>query len=261
MFKCINKIIYKMTSVQIVSDLHIECIDDNHVNPLKYITPTAKILILAGDIGSLYKPIQLQNFIKLLSPHFNIILYIPGNHEYYMINNYDKLTFTNLENRLEKIGNSIQNLHILNRDSIRIGNLCIAGCTLWTKPECQVPNYIVRVYQMDTNIYYRQHNKDLKYVSQIMNYCNINSYKLLMVTHHPPSLKVLDLSKKRKFPSLYSNNLDHLLIKEKVQTWVCGHTHGNFDFISDLGCRIVSNQLGKHKDNITNYKKDFTINY
>jgi predicted phosphohydrolase len=250
-----------MTSVQIVSDLHIECIDDNNIDALDYITPTANILILAGDIGSLYKPIQLQNFIKSLSPHFKIILYIPGNHEYYMINNYDRLTFEYLEKRLEKLGDFIQNLHILNRDSVRIGNLCIAGCTLWTKPECIVPNFIVRVYKMNTDIYLNKHIKDLNYVTEIMSYCNINCYKLLMVTHHPPSLKVLDLSKKRKYPSLYSNNLDSLLNKQKVQTWVCGHTHKNFDFISELGCRIVSNQLGKPKDKITNYKKDFTITY
>ena len=38
-------------SVQIASDLHIECIDNNDIDPLTYITPAADILILAGDIS------------------------------------------------------------------------------------------------------------------------------------------------------------------------------------------------------------------
>ena len=44
-----------MTSIQIASDLHIEFKNDDVPDPLNYITPTANILILAGDIGSLYK--------------------------------------------------------------------------------------------------------------------------------------------------------------------------------------------------------------
>ena len=56
-----------MTSIQISSDLHIECVNDDNIDPLQYITPSADILILAGDIGSLYKIKQLKNFIKQLS--------------------------------------------------------------------------------------------------------------------------------------------------------------------------------------------------
>ena len=249
-----------MISVQIASDLHIECLEDNNVDPLKYITPTADILILAGDIGSLYKPLQLKNFISILSPLFQIILYIPGNHEYYMVDQV-QLTFKTLDIRLKQLAEDIPNLHILNRDSIRIGNLCIAGCTLWTKPECQVPNFIVRVHQMDTATYHRQHIKDLRYATQIIDHCKNRGYELLMVTHHPPSHKVLDgTNKRKKFMSLYSTNLDHLLDKERVQTWICGHTHHNFDIVADLGCRVVSNQKGKPKDKITDYDSAFTIN-
>ena len=43
-----------MTSFQLASDLHIEY-QNNRVNAFDFITPTADILILAGDIGSLYK--------------------------------------------------------------------------------------------------------------------------------------------------------------------------------------------------------------
>ena len=82
---CLFSIKYQFhmsVSYQISSDLHIENFEDD-VDPLKLITPKADVLILAGDIGSLYKYEQLFRFINNLVNHFKFILYIPGNHEYY----------------------------------------------------------------------------------------------------------------------------------------------------------------------------------
>jgi predicted phosphodiesterase len=59
-----------MTSFQIVSDLHIEYKNNEIPDPLTLITPTSEILILAGDIGSLYKIKQLQGFLEKLCIHF-----------------------------------------------------------------------------------------------------------------------------------------------------------------------------------------------
>jgi predicted phosphohydrolase len=248
-------------SIQISSDLHLECIDDNDIDPLKYITPTADILILAGDIGSLYKLQQLTNFLTKLSPYFQTIIYVPGNHEYYyLVNDTTKLSYNILDTRLFDLGKSITNLYILNRDSVRINNLCIAGCTLWSNPECNIPKFIVRIHEINTSKYIQQHQKDLKYITSIMDHCKQKGYDLLMITHHPPTNSVMqNTNKTKKFRSLYSTNLDHLLDEKLVKTWICGHIHKNFDFITEKGCRIVSNQRGKPKDHITDYNPAFTI--
>ena len=74
-----------MSKFQIVSDLHIEYRNDQIPEPLDYITPTAEILILAGDIGSLYKYKQLVGFLEKLCVYFKYVVYIPGNHEFYMV--------------------------------------------------------------------------------------------------------------------------------------------------------------------------------
>ena len=50
-----------------------------------------------------------------------------------------------------------------------------------------------------------------------------------------------------------------MLIKEDIDTWICGHVHANFDFLSAGGCRVVGNQKGKIKENVLNFKKDFLI--
>ena len=61
-----------MTTIQIVSDLHIEQYEDVP-NPLDFITPSADILILAGDIGSFYRIQQLIDFLKALCSYFKIV--------------------------------------------------------------------------------------------------------------------------------------------------------------------------------------------
>lgn len=249
-----------MRKVQIVSDLHIEFNDNEDPNPLEYITPSSEILILAGDIGSLYKFNQLLVFLQKLSKLFEVILYVPGNHEWYCIPDHDPLTLPTLENRLNKISERIKNLHILNRSSVRINNVCIAGATLWSNPECPVPPFIVRINGMKTKEYKEQHLTDLNYIKEMIRYCDKNKLKLIIVTHHPPTKKVLTIAKKRKkFDSLYATDLEYLLDRNNVHTWICGHVHKNFDFLSSKGCRIVGNQKGKPKDNIKNFSKKFLI--
>jgi predicted phosphohydrolase len=247
-------------SIQIASDLHIECKNDQDIDPLEYITPKANILILAGDIGSLYKIQQLKNFLNKICDCFEFVLFIPGNHEYYYIDGNETLTFSALEQRLKNLSSEIPNLHILYRDSVLIGNICICGCTLWSNPSCPIPNFIVRIHEMTTTNYTKHHLQDLKFIKDMIKYTTAKNYKLVVVTHHPPTFKVLvDAKKRKKFISLYASNLDYLLDKDKVDTWICGHTHKNFDLLSEKRCRVLSNQKGKAKDYVMDYKKDFII--
>ena len=47
--------------------------------------------------------------------------------------------------------------------------------------------------------------------------------------------------------------------KNKIDTWICGHIHQNFDFVTKNGTRLVGNQYGKPKDNIDDYSKEFIV--
>jgi predicted phosphohydrolase len=330
-----------MTDMQIVSDLHIEYQNDSVPDPLDLITPTADILTLAGDIGSLYKFTQLSTFLRRLCRHFDTVLYIPGNHEYYTINDTRPETIPVLKQRLQQLQHGtkptdqdisngiidfqsflpsvsnteqrelveqklnelqcnrkedtmqdldtlcelftqfdsnhydigknflgllgmrgIPKLYILDRCGVQIDDVCIVGCTLWSKPEVNVPPYIVRVHDMTTHSYEAWHNRDLKYILKMIEYCQEESLRLVVVTHHCPTYKVLDGARKRtKFLSLYASKLDAMLSSDKVHTWVCGHIHKNFDFRTENGTRVVGNQRGKPKDlSGEDYSKKFVLN-
>ena len=264
-------------SLQIVSDLHIEYKNNSIPNPLDYVKPVSKILVLAGDIGSLYKFEQLRGFLKKLCVHFEYVLYIPGNHEFYMQHDYDNNNPVSMEvllGRLLSIEHEIENLYILNRRSVILNNICITGCTLWSKAEVKIPKFIVRIHGMTTDLYNKKHYNDLKYINKMIDHCQENNMKLIVITHHCPSFNIMDntykmlqnndygkenIKKRDRYVSLYFSKLDNLLIKEKVHTWICGHIHQNFDYISKGGTRLIGNQYGKPRDNIDDYSKEFVV--
>ena len=248
---------------QIASDLHIDYKKDYIPNPLDLITPKSKFLILNGDIGSLYKYEQLKGFLTELCKHFESVFYVPGNHEYYKLKENEGIVLSKLDKILKILENEIENLKVLCRESYRIGNICIAGCTLWSDyKENFFPKYIVRIFKMNKNFYNYLFKRDLSFIKEITRYCKSNKLKLLLVTHYPPSYKVLD-NNTDKFASLYASRLDNLLVKDQIDTWVYGHVHGvsgrNFDFQDSSSTRLVSNQMGKPKDNIQDYSKEFVI--
>lgn len=248
-----------MLNLQIVSDLHIEYKNDETPNPLDYITPEAEILILAGDIGSFYKINQLREFLSQLCVHFETVVYIPGNHEYYIPNdNYTPLSMYKLLDRVYEIEKEISNLYVLNQSSVIINDVCISGCTLWSRAEINIPKFIVKIPDMNTYLYNKKHFNDLKYIDNMNDYCIKNNLKLVVVTHHCPTDKVLTFRKRYKYASLYTTNLEQFIAKSNIHTWICGHVHQNFDFIEG-NTRIVGNQRGKPRDNIEDFSKSFVI--
>jgi predicted phosphohydrolase len=250
-----------MTNFQVVSDLHIEYKSDKIPDPLSLITPTSDILILAGDIGSLYKYDQLKSFLILLCPYFKVVLYIPGNHEYYKVHGYRPQQMSTLLKKLYQIQEIITNLYVLNTSSVQINDVCIVGCTLWSNPLVNVPKFIVRIHGMYTNLYKKKFEDDLSYIQKMMVYSKKKNLKLLVVTHHCPTYSVITTTKKKndKYISLYASNLDYLLTNEYINTWVCGHIHINFDHFTKNGTHLIGNQKGKKKDRITDYNKKLII--
>jgi len=67
--------------IQIASDLHIEYYKETTI-PDDIIVPKAPNLALLGDIGLAHTD-QLQNFLYQQADHFQNILFVAGNYEFY----------------------------------------------------------------------------------------------------------------------------------------------------------------------------------
>ena len=160
-------------NIQVASDLHIEYIKEDVIKVENFIEPKSPILVLAGDIGSLYRFDQLFNFLKDISKSFKYVLYVPGNHEFYMMSNIKPLPFRILLNRLYQIENKIKNLFILNKSSVIIENICFIGSTLWSNvpKDLYIPKYRVRIKGFNTFLYQTNHNKDKEFIEKALQFC------------------------------------------------------------------------------------------
>jgi len=246
--------------IQYCSDLHLEFPHNFEFIKKNPIIPTGDILVLAGDILPFQLIDKQVEFLNYLADNFEKTYWIPGNHEYYMVQNTQPLSMSKLLDRLFTIEKKIHNLYILNQSSVIIGDICISGCTLWSKATVNIPKFIVRIHGMNNEIYDNKFKNDLNYINKMIDYCNTNKLKLIVVTHYCPTYKIVDQNRKKdKYISLYVTELDNLLYKQKVNTWFCGHIHRNFNIITEGGTKVIGNQKGKPKDKIIDYKKDFIV--
>ena len=215
---------------QIISDLHLESY--NKLPKIRdIITPKAPNLILAGDICFIKHPFFIPFFQKL-SPLFKKIIYIFGNHEYYIAGDYQIETIAAIEMLARKKLSPFKNIHILQKSFIKLDDIVILGCTLWSY--LSKKDFVYGMQMLSASSFVRHNNTILLHPS-ISNelYFNHKAWlkdmlevfgnkKVIVVTHYLPTIKAID-NKYTIFNKSYYSNCDNLV--ERATIWCCGHTH------------------------------------
>lgn len=269
--------------IQIASDLHLEVYqDDKMMIPHDIIVPQAPILALLGDIGLAYTP-ALKDFLHLQADRFQHVLYIGGNHEYYnkRRGGIRKHTVQQQYQWLQRVCQERDNLHFVERQVVDIdGVVIILATTLWS----EIPQASIAVAELSMNDYHISYvtksPQDGEFKQMTTAYTNrwyatslawleqqLQTYQqkqVVVLTHHTPALQGTSNPRFDHSPLnvWFSSDLTRLL-GPPVHTWVCGHTHFNFDTIhhhSHLertsGTRLVSNQRGYPGQEKKDYKKE-----
>jgi len=240
----------KPLKYQLASDLHIEYLDNPKASD--FIKKNAEILVLAGDIGSLYKMDQLEAFLNELHD-FKNILYIPGNHEFYMVKDIQPKPFNHLLRDLFDLEKRIPNLIVMNCNSVVIDDIEFLGCTLWSNlAQNYFPKYRVRIYGFSNIVYQQQYDKNLQWLKRSLSTSSMKNK--VVVTHYPP----INLTTRDKFSYLYSNNLEHLIKLSNMLVWNFGHIHKNY-MLTKNQVLLVTNQTGRIKDQVKDYVRDFIV--
>lgn len=126
--------------VALCSDLHLEFGELELKN-----TGKAEVLILSGDIcvaqnlmiegaAIAHKSELYHDFFKQVCSEFPHVIYIMGNHEH-----YDGDFATTYGILKERLG-YLKNLHILDKETFRIGEVTFIGGTLWTDMNGEDPS-------------------------------------------------------------------------------------------------------------------------
>lgn len=244
--------------LRIVSDLHLDTsrhLDGGYKLP-DLLTDKESILVIAGDLCNGYNSIE---FIKSALRRFKAVVYVLGNHEYYGhdINTLHTVINCNI---------SEDNFYLLNRDTVSIDDYTIVGATLWTNMDNSNPitclqsksfmadyrhiRYGGRVITPQDTI--DLHKKDIKYIKTSCEHHADKSKKLVVVTHHSPSFRSVDLKYKgSSINGAFASNLDDYIEKSRIDLWIHGHMHNHKNY--NIGhTEILCNPRGY----VTKYSKE-----
>lgn len=237
-----------MVSFQVISDLHLEF---GEVLPLPI--PKADVLILAGDIGSLE---TLRPFLDRISEGWDLIIYVPGNHEYYSIGKTKESIFK----ELKELEGDYPSLKVMDMDVVEYKGQRFVGCTLWSSPSTQRG---INDFKWIFTNYYGDSNSSQNITLSRMKEWNNTSKKFIketvkegdiVITHFMPKYRSFKPEYTDKHNYYGNEGLEDVMKKAKV--WVSGHTHCKFDVFDE--CRWVCNASGYPEED-TGCDVDFIV--
>lgn len=257
-------------NIRVYSDIHQEYQTTNK-EPAKffkepfhmavYKDEKQQTLVIAGDLIYLkdLKDIRYVQYLEELANRFKHVIYVFGNHEFYMY----KLGKNYILKIVEMLSH-IKNLHILSRytPSVVVDGVKFVGATLWTDFNHEPKLY--HFYEdttgdfkyikyndgpyfskFRTNHWVKEHVEDFTWIKNEV----YNSLEpVVVVSHHAPTSITTDPvdDPKSQYTQFYTSNLDDFIIKNpNILMWIHGHVHYPFDY--HMGTtRIFSNPKDYH---------------
>jgi predicted phosphodiesterase len=248
------------TRIQIMSDVHQEF---SKVPMIKEETLEAGVVLLAGDITT--GPARIE-YLKNYKQQF---YYVMGNHEYY------RASWSWALDAYRTFFKDT-NVHVMERETILIGNVRLIAATLWTNFQAPMKSYLEKevremigqpeVFWEDqernckqgmadfsviggftTKTALEEHNKSVGYIKEVLS--KPHDGPTVVMTHHAPSFK----SSHPKYDVSYIKGgfcsaLDYLIEEYQPTLWVHGHTHESFDY--HIGnTRVICNPHGYGLEN------------
>jgi len=260
-----------MTTVRVVSDLHLEFCSGGEVPDLG----SGDVLVLGGDIlcakhlktnGPLRK--VYLDFLNKCLKNFDRVLYIAGNHEHYGYN-YEG-TWVTLRNNLPK------GIELLEDSIAEVEDWVFIGSTFWTDFRRENALEMMEAAQR-MNDYkairitpkYRKmspddtlgfHKVSRKFLADKLEECE--NRKVWVLTHHAPSYQSVHQMYRASgiANGAYVTDLDEFILAHpQIKVWSHGHTHNSFDY--EIGqCRVICNPRGYYTGvNSNNLNHDFNL--
>lgn len=249
----------KTTHIQIISDIHLENLDDNIIFEDIVTINNNNILCLLGDIGDPRTEVYVL-FIKWCSENFKKVLFVAGNHEYYGLDIYSG------ELLLEEIFSMFDNVYFLNNSVFEYNNILFLGTTLWTYVppilEEKIDNYnssFKKIEELNSKKCNILHFQNLEFLNEyIQNFKD--KYIIFVLSHHAPIMNNTTHWRQEAKLENYAYACDLSTYIEKVSYWAYGHTHynntNNIYYYNNIP--LISNQRGNIIP-IPNYNPNFFI--
>ena len=211
---------------------------------------------------------RFHKFFRNCSDSFPHVIYVVGNHEHYHGD------FTTTIPILREKTKDLSNFNLLDKESIKIGDLTFVGGTMWTNMNNEDPLTLYHIKSMmndfrtvtnadsvvnfrdgDGKFHTRQarfspedavedHKKFMGYLQSVIE--GKNDEKFVVCTHHTPSHRSCHprYADDQLMNGGYHTALDEYIEDHpQIKLWTHGHTHERYDY--EIGStRIICNPRG-----------------
>jgi Icc-related predicted phosphoesterase len=234
------------TRIQIASDLHIEFTGmDAELDVVAQ--ESRDILIVAGDLAEGTRGIDWLRY----QCNFSDVVYVTGNHEYY---GHD---IDVVDKKLRDLAEEIPTLHFLQKDTVTLFGIKIAGCTLWTDMS-GLDDWGKRCVEKAMADFHCITKRGARFTPQISNGINHDHRNWLrhqqdadiVVTHHAPSYQSITPYWQEHGQLLnpgFAGNSDDLIESIRPQFWIHGHMHSFLRYWHNKeigGTQVICNPRG-----------------
>ncbi len=233
----------------VLSDLHVD-VNRRYPLVLPNPRPAHDAVVIAGDIcHGLDEAIRFIAGEKL---NKRPVVFVAGNHEFYGFDRHAELAAGRAE------AAKFPNVHLLERDRMKIGGLTFLGCTLWTDYKYLGLREQARsMYEAAQRLndhrmitvaggpWTPEHAREEHEASRAWlaaELAQAPETTKIVVTHHAPSRNSVH-PRYRNDPvtAAFASDLDVLI--RRAALWVHGHMHAPSDYVLD-GCRVLANPRG-----------------
>jgi predicted phosphohydrolase len=244
--------------IHILSDLHLE------FAPFQMNEVDAEVVVLAGDIHT------GRNGIKWILEAIpdRPVIYVLGNHEFY------GQKIPKLISEIKDVAQGT-NVHVLENEGVKIGNVSFLGATLWTDfrlngdvvlAEVAAQTGMTDFRRIRVTPSYRRfrpsdsrrfHAQSVDWL--IQETANRKGQKVVVVTHHAPSPQAIPpMYLKDPLNPAFASNLEHFMAGCGAALWVHGHIHHHADFIIG-NTRVIANPRGYPTEPHTGFDPSIVI--
>ena len=256
--------------LRIISDIHCDINSGQNTN---FDFAPDDFVICCGDISG-----DRITTEKWINNNLKQGIVVDGNHLGYTHFTYAKEESLNLS--IKYLQNKFLGpVHFLENQSIVIDNICFIGCILFTdfnlygNPDgCRfiAQKYLndfrnVKLYEkgklrtISTEDQFALHKKSINFIEKTCQ--KYKDKKIVVVTHHAPSLKsIFEEYKNDLLSAAFASNLEYLFERySNIKLWCHGHVHNSVDY--KLGnARVIANPLGYGNENANFKQKGVLIN-
>ena len=231
--------------VNVVSDIHLEFWGGGEEKHLKSIGINKDLpLILAGDICTFREPSgtnrwEAETVFSYLCEQSPLVLYVPGNHEYYKAESIQRV-----EDRLQEIELQNDNFKVLRpREVVLHEGRRFLGGTMWfpNTPGVNIGAPYINDTYLIKDIFPWAFNQNTALREWLSKECKEDD---VVVTHHLPTRECQPERFKDNIISPYFvSDMSDIIEKNNPATWIFGHTHDPKDFVVGK-TRLLCNPIG-----------------